>query len=292
MSGLDLSGRSSGLRRRRLVERALAVVATLSALLAVAALALVVGSVAAKGSSALDLDFFTKPRPLFGEVGGIADGIVGSLLIVGIATAIAVPTGVLVAIYSSEFASRRAAKALQVILDVLNGVPAIVVGIFVFGLIVVGRGQSALAGAFALSILMLPMIARATQEVLSLVPSTLREASLALGVPRWRTVTGVVLPTVLGGILTSAVLAVARVAGETAPLLFTSSIAANAISTDVRGALPTIPVSIFVFADSPDPADHARGWAAALVLITFVLVASVSARALAARSRRKLVGGH
>ena len=140
------------------------------------------------------------------------------------------PIGVLVAIYLSEFASKRIAIFVRIVLDVMNGIPAIVVGIFVFGVIVVGRGQSALAGAFALSILMVPMVARATQEVLALVPGALREASLALGVSRWRTVLGVVLPTALGGIVTGTVLAVARVAGETAPLLFTSSITANAIN--------------------------------------------------------------
>ena len=172
----------------------------------------------------------------------------------------------------------------------MNGIPAIVVGIFVFGVIVVGRGQSALAGAFALSILMVPMVARATQEVLALVPGALREASLALGVSRWRTVLGVVLPTALGGIVTGTVLAVARVAGETAPLLFTSSITANAINTNVTEALPTIPVAIFTYSESPDPAEQALAWTSALVLISFVLVASVIARALSARSRKKLTG--
>jgi phosphate transport system permease protein len=124
------------------------------------------------------------------------------------------------------------------------------------------------------------------------VPGGLREASLALGVSRWRTVFGVVLPTAIGGIVTGSVLAVARVAGETAPLLFTSSIAANAINFDVHEALPTIPVAIFVYAESPDPHEQALAWTAALVLISFVLVASVTARALSARSRRKLTGGN
>ena len=264
--------------------------ATLSALAAVGLLALVIGSVIVKGGSSLSLDFFTEPRGLFGESGGIADAIVGSLIIVGIATLIAVPVGVLVAIYLSEFASKRIAIFVRVVLDVMNGIPAIVVGIFVFGVIVVGRGQSALAGAFALSILMVPMIARATQEVLALVPGALREASLALGVSRWRTVLGVVLPTAIGGMVTGTVLAVARVAGETAPLLFTSSITANAISTNVTEALPTIPVAIFAYSESPDPAEQALAWTAALVLISFVLVASVIARALSGRSRRKLTG--
>ena len=289
-STYDVTIRSAGLRRRRIVQLIFAVLATLSALAAVALLGLVIGSVIVKGASSLSVDFFTQPRGLFGEAGGLADAIVGSLIIVSIATLIAVPIGVLVAIFLSEFASKSVAIFVRIVLDVMNGIPAIVVGIFVFGVIVVGRGQSALAGAFALSILMVPMVARATQEVLALVPGALREASLALGVSRWRTVLGVVLPTALGGIVTGTVLAVARVAGETAPLLFTSSITANAINTNVTEALPTIPVAIFTYSESPDPAEQALAWTSALVLISFVLVASVLARALSARSRKKLTG--
>jgi phosphate transport system permease protein len=290
VSTYDVTVRSAGLRRRRIVQLIFAVLATLSALAAVALLGLVIGSVIVKGASSLSIDFFTQPRGLFGEAGGLADAIVGSLIIVSIATLIAVPIGVLVAIFLSEFAYRSVAIFVRIVLDVMNGIPAIVVGIFVFGVIVVGRGQSALAGAFALSILMVPMVARATQEVLALVPGALREASLALGVSRWRTVLGVVLPTALGGIVTGTVLAVARVAGETAPLLFTSSITANAINTNVTEALPTIPVAIFTYSESPDPAEQALAWTSALVLISFVLVASVLARALSARSRKKLTG--
>ncbi|HSS73317.1 MAG TPA: phosphate ABC transporter permease PstA [Gaiellaceae bacterium] len=290
MRTYDVTVRSAGLRRRRIVQLIFAVLATLSALAAVAMLGLVIGSVIVKGASSLSIDFFTQPRGLFGEAGGLADAIVGSLIIVSIATLIAVPIGVLVAIFLSEFASKSVAIFVRIVLDVMNGIPAIVVGIFVFGVIVVGRGQSALAGAFALSILMVPMVARATQEVLALVPGALREASLALGVSRWRTVLGVVLPTALGGIVTGTVLAVARVAGETAPLLFTSSITANAINTNVTEALPTIPVAIFTYSESPDPAEQALAWTSALVLISFVLVASVVARALSARSRKKLTG--
>jgi len=144
--------------------------------------------------------------------------------------------------------------------------------------------------AFSLAVLMLPMVARATQEVLEIVPRSLREASLALGVTRWRTTVSIVLPTAIGGILTGVVIAVARVAGETAPLLFTSSIAANQVSTDVTHALPTLPVSIFVFSESPDPNEQAMGWAAALVLILFVLVLNIVAKVVAARQRRRSEG--
>jgi phosphate transport system permease protein len=286
----DITIRSAGLRRRRITEKAFAGLAVASALVAVGILALVLGTVIHKGLSQLSLDFFTKARPLFGESGGIGDALVGSVLIVGMAMLMAIPVSILVAIFMSEYAGPRLSVALRIVLDVLNGVPAIVVGIFVFGLLVVGRGQSAIFGAFSLAVLMLPMVARATQEVLEIVPRSLREASLALGVTRWRTTVSVVLPTAIGGILTGVVIAVARVAGETAPLLFTSSIAANAISTDVTHALPTLPVAIFAFSESADPAEQAMGWAAALVLILFVLVLNIVAKLVASRQLRKSEG--
>ena len=286
----DITARSGDLRRRRITEKAFAGLAVASAVVAVGILALVLGTVIHRGLSELSLDFFTKPRPLFGQAGGIADALVGSALIVGMAMVMAIPFSILVAIFMSEYAGPRLSVSLRVVLDVLNGVPAIVVGIFVFGLLVAGHGQSAIYGAFALAVLMLPMVARATQEVLEIVPRSLREASLALGVTRWRTTITIILPTAIGGILTGVVIAVARVAGETAPLLFTSSIAANQISTDVTHALPTLPVTIFVFSESPDPGEQAAGWAAALVLILFVLVMNVLAKVFAGRKQRRLSG--
>jgi phosphate transport system permease protein len=276
-------------RRRKLVNRAMEVLATLAALVAVGVLVIVVVSVALRGAGAISWDFFTKPQALFGQPGGgIANALVGTVLLVTLATAMALPVGVLSAVYLTEFAPKRIAVPIQVVLDVLAGLPTIVIGIFVYALLVIGHTQSGLAGAFALAIIMLPLIARATQEVLLLVPATLREASLALGVRRWRTVIGVILPSSVGGILTGTVLAVARAAGETAPLLFTSSIFANAVQTDVTKALPNIPVLIFTYSEQADPALHEQAWAAALVLMAFVLLASVAARALLARSRRNL----
>ena len=290
MNSFDVTVRSNGLGRRRAVEKVVAAVAVLSAMLAVAALALVLGSVLVRGGSQIDLSFFTQPRPLFGEEGGIADALVGTALMLLMCSIVAIPFAVLVAIYMSEYAGPRAAAFLRIVLDVLNGIPAIVVGIFVFGLLVVGHGQSAIYGSFALAILMVPMVARATQEVLGVIPRSLREASLALGVTRWRTTWSIVLPSAIGGILTGVVIAVARVAGETAPLLFTSSIAANQISTDVTHALPSLPVAIFVFAESPDPQEQGSAWAAALVLIAFVLVLNVLAKIIAGRRRNRLEG--
>jgi phosphate transport system permease protein len=286
----QVSLRATGsLRRRRIVNKIMEGVGTAAALLAVAVLVVVTVSVAVRAAPALSWDFLTQPPNLFGGPGGgISSAIIGSALIVGMATALALPVGVLIAIYLTEFAPRAVAAPIQLALDVLNGLPTIVVGIFVYGILVIGHLQSAYAGAVALSIVMLPLVSRAAQETLLLVPSALREASLALGVSRWRTVVGVILPTTFGGIMTGAVLAVARAAGETAPLLFTCSIFSPDVSTDVTKALPNIPVLIFTYSEQPDPALHEQAWGAALVLMVFVLVASLGAKALLARSRRKL----
>jgi phosphate transport system permease protein len=265
--------------------------AWLAGAIGVAILGVVVWSVAKRGAGELNIDLLTRtPVPFaIGHVQqGLANAFAGSLVIVGVATAMALPVGILVAIYVNEFAPRAVRNGVGLTLDVLNGVPAIVIAIFVFGLFVVGHGQSGLAGAFALAVLMLPLVARATIEVLALVPDALREASLGLGVPRWRTTLGIVLPQTVGGIVTSTVLAVARVAGETAPLLFTSSIVGNAVGWNPRHALQSVPVAIFELSESPNPDDHARAWAAALVLLLFILSASLGARWLATRSRRKL----
>ncbi len=285
---LSLRG-DARVRRRRLVNRLAELAATIAALGAVAVLGIVIYSVAQRGAGELSWSFLTEDLPTFGQPGGgIAPLIVGSALLVGIATAIALPLGVLTALFLSEFAPRRVAPAIQLTLDLMNGLPSVIIGIFVFGLLVYGHTQSGYAAGFALSIVMLPLIARSTQEVLRLVPSAQREGALALGVSRWRVVLGIVLPSALGGILTATVLAIARAAGETAPLLFTTSIFANQLTTDVRHALPNIPVQIFIWSESADPEDHKRAWASALVLIAFVLVTSLLARLALARSRRKL----
>jgi phosphate transport system permease protein len=283
--------RAVNLPRRRAVNRLVEAFATLAAFFAVAILAMVVYEVARRGAPALKLSLLTKdPVPFaIGNVQqGLANAVVGSIVLIGLATLMALPVGILIAIYLSEFAPPAIRNGVGLVLDVLNGVPAIVVGIFVFVLVVVGNGQSGWAGAFALSILMLPLVARSTVEVLTLVPSSLREASLGLGIPRWRTTLSVVLPQAIGGIVTGGVLAVARVAGETAPLLFTSSLVGTKTSWDPSHALQSIPVAIFELSESPDPADHARAWAIGLVLLLFILFTSLGARWLATRSRNRL----
>jgi phosphate transport system permease protein len=283
--------RAVNLPRRRAVNRLVEGLATLAALIAVAILGVVVFEVAKRGAPALNLDLLTKdPVPFaIGQVKqGEANALVGSLVIVGLATLMALPVGILVALYLNEFAPLPVRTGIGLVLDVLNGIPAIVIGIFVFVLVVVARGQSAWAGAFALAVLMLPLVARSTMEILALVPNSLREASLSLGVPRWRTTLSVVLPQSIGGIVTGTVLAVARIAGETAPLLFTSSLVSTRTSWNPSHALQTIPVAIFELSESSDPADHARAWAIGLVLLLFILFSSLTARWLATRSRNRI----
>ena len=276
-------------RRRRIVNRLVEWLATLAALAAVAMLAIVVWSVAKRGAGVLSWGFLTEDLPLFGQPGGgIAPLIVGSAILVGIATAIALPIGVCIAIFLQEFARGTVRAAIQLVIDLMAGLPSIVLGIFVFGLLVYGHPQNGLAGAYGLAIVMLPLVTRATQEVLRLVPNSHREGALALGASRWRTVLGVILPSTLGGIITGTVLAVARAAGETAPLLFVTSIYANTVQWDPRHALPNMPVQIFIWSESPDPNDHKRAWATALVLILFVLATSLVARAALARTRKNL----
>ena len=195
----------------------------------------------------------------------------------------------LLAIFNTEFAPRRVAEAIRLTLNVLAGVPTIVIGVFIFSLVVVGRGQSAFAAAIGLSIVMLPLIARATEEVLLLVPPTLREGSLALGATRARTVLTVILPTAIGGIVTATIVAVARAAGETAPLLFTCSIfVSTAITTDPRQPMATLPIVIFTTSESPNAHDQQVAWAAALVLIGVVLIGSIVGRVLSLRTRRQI----
>jgi phosphate transport system permease protein len=287
-STLAASGR---VRRRKRINFLVENTWLLASVLAVAVLATVTLSVLIKALPALNLDLFTKTPATFGEPGGgIAHAFVGSIVLVALATAIALPVGVLIAIYVSEFANHRVARWLKLALDILNGLPSIIIGIFLFVLFVVGHKQSALIGALALSIIMVPIISRTTQEVLALVPNSLREASFALGVSKWRTIVGIILPTCLSGILTGTTLGMARAAGETAPLLFTTSLFGNSVSWDPNQALASIPVTIYTYSEAPDKHLNDQAWAAAFVLIMFVLVTSLTSRYLLARSRRKLEG--
>jgi phosphate transport system permease protein len=277
------------LKRRKRVSAIVGAASTVAALLAVAVLLIVVGSVLFKGLGALSIHFLTTPTALFGESGGgISNAIVGSAIMVGLAALMAIPVGLLVAIYTTEFAPARIAHPIRFVLDVLNGVPTIITGIFVYGLLVAGNQQSGFAASIALAIIMLPIVARTAQEVLSLVPATLKEAAYALGIAPWRATVRVTLPTAAGGLLTGALLAVARVAGETAPLILLSSIFAPGVLTEPSQALASIPIFIFQASESPSPEAHTQAWAAALILIAFVLVLNIVARAFYARSRKRM----
>ncbi|HET9721024.1 MAG TPA: phosphate ABC transporter permease PstA [Solirubrobacteraceae bacterium] len=281
-----------GATRRRIVNRMMEGISTFAAVIAVAVLLLVVISVIIKAAPAINLTFITSTPSLspFGvNQGGIANDIVGSLILIGLATAMSVPVGILIGIFTSEFARPRVSTGIRFSLDMLNGVPTMVTGVFVYGILVLDGTQSGWAGATALAIVELPIVARSAQEVLDLVPGTLREAALALGLKRWRIVLRIVLPTAMGGLITGAVLGVARVAGETAPLLLTSANFSNfGLTTDPSQAMPNLPMTIFTLSEDPSPTAHAQAWAAALLLILFVLALSVVARIFHERSRSKL----
>ncbi|HLI32735.1 MAG TPA: phosphate ABC transporter permease PstA [Solirubrobacteraceae bacterium] len=283
---------SPGARGRRLLSRLALGVQGAGALIALSVLALFVASVTVHGAGVLSLSFLTQAPPSSAEAagGGIAPEIVGSAILIAIATAIALPLGVLIAIWSSELAGRgRLAFAVALALDLLNGMPTIVIGLFVFGILVAGQGQSGAAGAIALAIIMLPLIARATQEVLGLFPGSLREAAEALGVARWRIVRGVILPATLPAILTATVLSAARAAGETAPLILLSSVFSSAITlSPFGGAMPNIPVYIFSASEGASAYGFERAWGAALLLLLLILTASLLARIALARSTTRM----
>jgi phosphate transport system permease protein len=282
---------TGNLRRRMVVNRLAEGGATCASVAAIAVLAIVVYAVVERGGSALSWNFVTEPPPLFGGPGGgIAPAIVGTAIIVGLATAMATPIGILVALYLTEYAHHRVASMIRLALDLLNALPSIVIGLFVFGLLVAGHHQSGFSGAFALSIIMLPLIARSTQEMLLLVPLPMREAAEALGVSRWRGALTVILPSAAGGIVTGVVLAIARAAGETAPLLFTTSIfnPQKVGWNPFTEALPNIPVYIFTLSEQADPAGYERAWGAAFVLLAFILLTNVAAKAILARSHGRL----
>ena len=284
---------SGNLRRRELVSRGVQGLATLSALVAVAVLVIVVYAVVSKGAGVLSWGFLVHDPPQFGGAGGgIASAIVGTALIVALGAAIAAPLGVLCALYLVEFAGPRSpsGRALRLALDMMQGLPSVVIGLFVFGLIVQPqKADSGFAGSIALAIIMLPLIARSAQEVLLTVPRALRDASDALGVQRWRSILTVVLPSALSGIVTGAILAIARAAGETAPLIIVDGTFTSQTTVQIFGhAVPNIPVLIFTAAEAADPNGFTRAWGAALVLLALILIANIGARLLLARNRRRM----
>jgi phosphate transport system permease protein len=253
--------------------------------LAVLPLFLILATLVLKGASSLNVDFFIRePAPAGQTGGGVAHAIVGTLMMVGAACLMGLPVGVGAGIYAAEFSRTRLATATRFVADVLNGTPSIVVGVVAWTLIVARQKHfSGFAGAVALAILMIPMVMRTTEEMIKLVPHSLREAALALGYSRWRTSLTIVLRTCLPGIVTGSLLAIARVAGETAPLLFTA-LGSQFLSRDLSQPMAALPLTVFTYATGPYDDWHRIAWAAALVLILVVLVLSVAAR-LATRRR-------
>jgi phosphate transport system permease protein len=246
---------------------------------AVLALLVILGYLVAKGASSLDWSFFVKsPVPAGQAGGGVANAIVGTVIIVGLAGLIGLPIGIGTGLYLAEYGSGRLGWIVRFVADVLNGTPSIVVGIFAWTWLVKPMGHfSALAGSVGLAVLMVPMLARTTEEMVRLVPHSLREAALALGYPRWRTSLRVVARTALAGIVTGCLVGVARVAGETAPLLFTALGNLN-FSTSVLQPMQTLSLQIYVYATGPFDEWHRLAWAAALVLMGLVLLLSLAAR--------------
>ena len=243
-----------------------------------------------KGAGSLSLDFFTQmPAPAGETGGGVAHALVGTLLIVVMASLIGMPIGIGGGIYCAEYPHSRLTWLTRFVADVMNGTPSIVVGVFAWAWIVAQQKHfSALAGSVALALLMIPMVLRTTEEMIKLVPNSLREAALALGYPRWRTSLSVVVRATLPGIMTGALLAVARIAGETAPLLFTA-LGSQYLSFNLDQPMAALPLTVFTYATGPYEEWHRYAWAAALVLIMVVFVLSLGAR-LAVRRRFTLNG--
>ena len=231
------------------------------------------------GFSSINLDFFTQiPKPTGEAGGGMANGIVGSGLLIALASFLGIPVGIFGAIYLSEYGGNRIANFIRFSADVLSGIPSIITGMVAYTLLVVPmKGFSALAGAFALSLIMVPIVLRTTEEQLKLVPTSLREAALALGVPLWRTTLKVTLRSAMKGVMTGILLAIARIAGETAPLLFTA-LGNQFWSRKLTDPIAAMPLQIFNFAISPYEDWHRLAWAGALVLVTLMFTLSLTAR--------------
>jgi len=265
--------------RRRLTSGTMTGLVAVLSFLAVLALVLILGDLVARGASSLDWNFFThNPVPAGEAGGGVANAIVGTGIIVGLAALIGLPIGIGTGLYLAEYGSGRLGWIVRFVADVLNGTPSIVVGIFAWTWLVKPMGHfSALAGSVALAVLMVPMLARTTEEMVRLVPHSLREAALALGYPRWRTSLRVIARTALAGIVTGCLVGIARVAGETAPLLFTALGNLN-FSTHVLEPMQTLSLQIYVYATGPFDEWHRLAWAAALVLMGLVLLLSLAAR--------------
>lgn len=275
---------------RRWKSNAMVGLMLLAVIVAVTPLLFILLNLVLKGASSLSVAFFTRtPVPVGETGGGVAHALAGTLAIVGVASLIGVPLGVGAGIYCAEYSGSRLARVARFLSDVMNGTPSIVVGVFAWTLVVARQKHfSGLAGSCALAMLMVPMVMRTTEELIKLVPNSLREAALALGYPRWRTSLSIILRTALPGIVTGTLLAVARVAGETAPLLLTS-LGSQYFSLNLNEPMAALPLTVYQYSIGPYEEWHRFAWAAALVLIIVVFGLSAGAR-LATRRRFNLNG--
>ena len=274
-------------RLRKILSSLFVAFCAASVIVALVPLGFILFFVISQGVRSLNVDFFMHmPKPVGEPGGGMGNAIVGTLILTGLAATMAVPIGVISGIYMSEYAGTKFASIARFAADTLNGVPSIVIGVFAYGVAVLPFKQfSALAGGFALGIMMIPIIARTTEELLLLVPGAMREGALALGASRSRAVFSVVLPAALPGIVTGAVLALARIAGETAPLLFTS-FNNRFFTTSLKQPIASLTVQVFTYAISPYEDWHRQAWAGALVLVSLVLICSLLARVATRRLER------
>jgi len=270
---------------RRVANLAMSALTFLAAVVVICPLLLILGFLVYRGVSAINLDFFIHlPKPVGEAGGGVANAIVGSVIMIGLAVSMGLPIGILGGVYLAESRDRRVPWLVRFLCDVLNGVPSIVFGIFAYTVVVLPmRRFSALAGGFALGIIMLPIVVRTAEEMVRLVPDSLREAGLGLGLPRWKVTLRIVLPSARAGIITGVMVAVARIAGETAPLLFTA-LGNRFWQQGLDQPIAALPLQIYAYAIAPYDDWHRQAWAAALVLITMVFLASLAAR-LATRRR-------
>lgn len=274
----------SGYRRRRLVNAAMAAVSFLCTLGVLAPLFIILAFLLRTGAGAINLDFFTQLPGAAGEAGGgMANAIAGTVMLLGLAGLVGIPLGVLGGVFLAEYPNSRLGHVSRLTADVLNGMPSIVMGLFAYVLIVLPlRHFSALAGGAALGVMLIPTVVRTTEEIVRLVPQSIREASLALGIPVWKTTLRVVLPTAAAGIVTGIMVGLARIAGETAPLLFTA-FGNRFWNWDPLKPVAALPLQIFAYAISPFDDWHRQAWAGALVLVTIVLLVNVAARFAAGR---------
>lgn len=282
-----IATRSAHRRRRAAIDK----LATFSLILAgigvIVPLFAILLFLLVRGLPALNIDLFTEsPGPTGVPGGGIENSIVGSVVLMGLALVMGLPFAIATGIYLAEYGRGKIGLGVRFLVDVLAGIPSITIGIFVYTAVVLQMGKfSAFAGGIALALIMLPIVARVTEEMLLLVPQTMREASYALGVPKWRTILTIVLPAARAGVLTGIVLAAARAAGEAAPLLFTS-LGNNFRSTDIFRPIDALPLRIFTYATGPFEYQHEQAWAASFILVMFVLILSVGSRLLLQKGRR------